>query len=113
MSEFERRRHRRHRVRLSVQFLRGEAEVAGEIFNLSRSGCFLVTPVSLKPGERLDIQLPHIRHPRMSFQVVRTRPIGLWHAVAVAFEPHLPDEALLEELARSSPASDGEPEQFF
>lgn len=113
MSESDRRRHRRFRIRLSVQFLRGEAEVAGEIFNLSRSGCFLVTPVDLKPGERLNIQLPRISHPPMSLQVVRTRPIGLWYAVAAAFEPHLPNETLLEELAHSSPSSEGEPEQLF
>jgi hypothetical protein len=39
--------------------------------------------------------------------------VGPWYAVAVAFEPHLPNEALLEELARREPAPDVEPEQLF
>jgi hypothetical protein len=113
MSEPERRRHRRFRVRLSVQFLRGEAEVAGEIFNISCSGCLLVTSVALKPGERVDIHMPTLGRPPVAFQVIRTRPVGPWYAVAVAFEPHLPNEALLEELARREPAPDVEPEQLF
>jgi hypothetical protein len=113
MSQPERRRHRRFRVRLSVQFLRGEVEVAGEIFNVSLSGCLLVTPVALKPGERLDIHVPALGRPPVAFQVIRTRPVGPWHAVAVAFEPELPSEAMLEELTRREPAPDVEPEQLF
>lgn len=113
MSVPERRRYRRYRVRLSVQFLRGETEVAGEIFNISRSGCLLVTPVALQPGERADIHLPSLGRPPTSFQVVRTRPVGPWYAVAAHFEPPLPDEARLEELTRREPAPEVEPEQLF
>ncbi|MDC0713358.1 PilZ domain-containing protein [Stigmatella sp. ncwal1] len=109
----ERRRHRRFRVRLSVQFLRGEVEVAGEIFNISCSGCLLVTPVALKPGEQVAVHLPSLGSTMMSFRVVRVRPVGPWFAVATAFEPNLPSEAVLEELATREPASDDEPEHLF
>lgn len=114
MSQHERRRHRRFRVRLSVHFLRGEAEVAGEIFNISRSGCLLVTTVALKPGERVEIHVPSLGRPPQFFDVIRTRPVGPWFAVATAFSPELPDEAQLEELTRREPAPDDvEPEQLF
>lgn len=113
MSQPERRRHRRFRVRLSVHFLRGEAEVAGEIFNISRSGCLLVTSVALKPGERADIHVPVLGRPPQSFEVIRTRPVGPWFAVAAAFTPELPGDAHLEELTRREPAPDVEPEQLF
>lgn len=113
MSEPERRRYRRFRVRLSVQFLRGEAEVAGEIFNISCSGCLLVTSVALKPGERADIHLPALGRPPVAFHVVRSRPVGPWYAVAVSFEPHLPSEAPLEELQKREPAPAVEPDQLF
>ena len=113
MSEPTRRRFRRFRVRLTVRFLRGDADVAGEIFNISRSGCLLVTSVALKPGERLEAHLPGLGRPPAAFRVVRSRPIGPWHAVAADFEPHLPDEARLEELTQRGPPSDVEPDQLF
>jgi hypothetical protein len=112
LSGLERRRHTRFKVRLSIQFLRGEAEVAGEIFNISLSGCLLVTPVALKVGERVEVYLPELGRPPEAFKVVRTRPLGPWHAVSVEFEPHLPDDVKLTQLA-SQEESGEEPEPIF
>ncbi len=112
MSGPERRRHTRYKVRLSIEFLRGEAEVAGEIFNISCSGCLLVTPVALQVGERVEVYLPELGRPPEAFRVVRTRPLGSWYAVSVEFQPHLPDDAVLARLA-SQEETPEDPEQIF
>ncbi|HEX8820453.1 MAG TPA: PilZ domain-containing protein [Archangium sp.] len=110
----ERRRHPRHRVRLGIQFLRGEVEVAGEIFNISRSGCLLVTPVAMKVGERVEVHLPALGRPPRAFKVIRTRPLaGSWYAVAADFEPYLPDDAPLLKLISQEQGPHEDPEQLF
>jgi hypothetical protein len=112
LSGIERRRFPRYRVRLSIQFSRGEAKVAGEIFNISRSGCLLVTPVVMKVGERMEASLPLPGAPPFVFTVVRTRPLGGWYAVSADFEPHLPDDELLVRLSdEEGPQED--PDQLF
>jgi hypothetical protein len=114
LSGHERRRYPRYRVRLAIQFLRGEAEVAGEIFNISRSGCLLVTPVAMKTGERVDIYLPALGRPPQAFKVIRTRPLaGSWYAVAADFDPYLPDDAPLLKLVSDDEGPQEEPEQIF
>ncbi|QRO03001.1 PilZ domain-containing protein [Archangium violaceum] len=113
MSGPERRRYPRHRVRLRIQFLRGDAEVAAEIFNISRSGCLFVTPVAMRPGERVEVHLPWLGRSPQTFSVVRTRPVGPWFAVAADFEPYLIDDAPLVELAGQDPGPHEDPEQLF
>ncbi|MBM7115340.1 PilZ domain-containing protein [[Archangium] primigenium] len=108
----ERRRHPRHRVRLRIQFLRNDSEVAGEIFNISRSGCLLVTPVKMNEGERFSVYLPTLGHSQV-IQVVRIRPTGMWFVVAVNFEPQLLDESVLLKLASQDTGPQEEPEQLF
>lgn len=112
MSGPDRRRHTRYKVRLSIQFLRGEVEVVGEIFNISRSGCLLVTPVALKVGERVDVYVRELGRPPEAFHVVRSRSLGAWYAVSVEFEPHLPDDTVLARLSSRDEASE-DPEQIF
>ncbi|MFL5345539.1 MAG: PilZ domain-containing protein [Hyalangium sp.] len=112
MSGPDRRRHTRYKVRISIQFLRGEVEVVGEIFNISRSGCLLVTPVSLRMGERVEVYVRELGRPPEAFRVVRTRSLGAWNAVSVEFEPHLPDDTVLARLASQDEASE-DPEQIF
>ena len=109
----ERRRHPRHRVRQRIQFLRGESEVAGEIFNISRSGCLLVTPVAMRVGEQFAVHLPTLGGHTQVIQVVRIRPVGMWYVVAVNFEPQLFDESVLLKLASQDPGPQEEPEQLF
>jgi len=110
----ERRRYTRYRVRLRIQFLRGEAEVAGEIFNISRSGCLLVTPVAMKVGERVEVFVPSLGRPPQAFKVIRTRPVaGSWYAVAADFEPYLPDDAPLLKLMSQEEGPHEDPEQIF
>ena len=110
----ERRRYPRYRVRLRIQFLRGEAEVAGEIFNISRSGCLLVTPVAMKVGERVEVFVPSLGRPPQAFKVIRTRPVaGSWYAVAADFEPYLPDDAPLLKLMSQEEGPHEDPEQIF
>jgi len=113
LSGSERRRYPRYRVRLSIQFLRGDAEVAAEIFNISRSGCLFVTPVALHPDERVEVYLPSLGRPPQAFRVVRTRPVGSWYAVAADFEPHLPDDAPLLKLVNQDEGPQEDPEQLF
>ncbi len=50
--------------------------MAGEIFNVSRSGCLFVTPVLMKVGERIEASLPLPGAPSFVFTVVRTRAMG-------------------------------------
>ena len=69
----ERRRHPRHRVRMRIKILRGEVEIAGEIFNISRSGCLLVTPVAMRVGDHYTVHLPVLSGSSLSIRVVRTR----------------------------------------
>lgn len=110
----ERRRYPRYRVRLRIHFLRGEAEVAAEIFNISRSGCLLVTPVAMRVGERIQVYLPMLGRPPQAFKVIRTRPVGgSWYAVAADFEPYLPDESILEKLTGQDEGPHEDPEQLF
>ncbi len=109
----ERRRYPRHRVRLSIQFLRGDVEVAAEIFNISRSGCLFVTPVAMQVGERVEVYLPALGRPPQALRVVRTRPLGAWYAVAADFEPYLPDEASLLRIAGQDEGPQQDPEQLF
>ncbi|HYO54303.1 PilZ domain-containing protein [Archangium sp.] len=113
MSSPERRRYTRYRVRLSIQFLRGEAEVAAEIFNISRSGCLFITPVALQVGERVEVYLPAFDRSPQSFRVVRTRRVGPWFAVAADFEPYLLDEAPLARLADGDEEPEENLEQLF
>lgn len=114
LSGHERRRHPRYRVRLGIQFLRGEAEVAGEIFNISRSGCLLVTPVAMKVGERVEVYLPALGQGPRAFKVIRTRPLASsWYAVAADFEPYLPDDAPLLKLVSDDEGPQEDPEQIF
>lgn len=109
----ERRRYPRHRVRLRIQFVRGEAEVAGEIFNISRSGCLLVTPVAMRAGERVVVHLPSLRESPQAIHVVRTRPVGEWFVVAADFEPYLADDAPLLKLASQDAGPQDDPDQLF
>ncbi len=109
----ERRRYPRYRVRLNIQFLRGDAEVAGEIFNISRSGCLFVTPVALPVGERVEVYLPSLGRPPQAFRVVRTRPVGSWYAVAADFEPYLTDDAPLLKLVGQDEGPHEDPEHLF
>ncbi|MET0401892.1 MAG: PilZ domain-containing protein [Cystobacter sp.] len=111
----ERRRHTRHRVRMRIKILRGEVEVAGEIFNISRSGCLLVTPVAMRVGERFTVQLPMISSSAITIQVVRSRKMGEWFAVATHFESHLADETPIIHLVSQDPdpAPEEDPEQLF
>ncbi|MCY1076199.1 PilZ domain-containing protein [Archangium lansingense] len=110
----ERRRYPRYRVRLRIQFLRGEAEVAAEIFNISRSGCLLVTPVAMQVGERVEVFVPALGRPPQAFKVIRTRSVaGSWHAVAADFEPYLPDDAPLLKLRSQDEGPHEDPEQIF
>jgi hypothetical protein len=114
LSGIERRRFPRYRVRLSIQFRRGEAQVAGEIFNISRSGCLLVTPVLMKVGERIEASLPLPGAPPLVFTVVRTRALAGWgwYAVSADFEPHLPDDELLVRLSNEEGPQE-DPDQLF
>jgi hypothetical protein len=112
LSGIERRRFPRYRVRLSIQFRRGEAQVAGEIFNISRSGCLFVTPVIMKVGERIEASLPLPGAPALVFTVVRTRTMGGWNAVSADFEPHLPDDELLVRLSNEEGPQE-DPDQIF
>ncbi len=109
----ERRRYPRYRVRLSIQFLRGDVEVAAEIFNISRSGCLFVTPVAMRAGERVEVFLPSLGRPPQAFRVVRTRPVGSWYAVAADFEPYLLDDAPLLKLVGQDQGPHEDPEQLF
>ena len=111
----ERRRHPRHRLRLRIQFLRGEAEVAAEIFNISRSGCLIVTPVAMRPGERVLVHVPALSQSPQSLQVVRIHAVGKgpWFAVAAHFDPYLEDDAPLLKLASQDSGPQEDPEQLF
>jgi hypothetical protein len=113
LSSPERRRYTRYHVRLSIQFLRGEVEVAAEIFNISRSGCLFITPLALQVGERVQVYLPALGRPPQSFRVVRTHRVGTWFAVAADFEPHLPEEESLLRLADRNEEPAESPEQLF
>lgn len=113
LSSSDRRRHPRHRVRMRIKILRGEVELAGEIFNISRSGCLLVTPVAMRVGDHYTVHLPVLPGSTFSIKVVRTRRVGEWFAVATHFETQLPDEAPILKLASQDSGVQEDPEQLF
>jgi hypothetical protein len=98
---------------MRIKILRGDAEVAGEIFNISRSGCLLITPIAMRVGERFTVHLPMISSSLITIQVVRTRRMGEWFAVATHFEAFLADETPIVHLVSQDAVSDEEPEQLF
>lgn len=114
-SESDRRRHTRYRVRLDVKLLRGDTEVAVEVFNLSVGGCLLVTPMRLEPGAMALLDIPRLGLPPVRLHVVRSRHFQSWYVAAARFEPLLPDESLLARLAseQEQEGPDTEPEQLL
>lgn len=99
----ERRKHVRYRFRLDVRLkLSSGVQLAAEIFNISAGGCLLASMVKLEVDETFEITLPSMPGVALRARVVRTRPVALWFATAVMFEPRLTDYALEELASRMS-----------
>lgn len=58
LSGSEKRAHRRHRVNLRVNLLRGESpEVEGDVTNLSAGGCFVESDIRVKEDDLVKLRL--------------------------------------------------------
>ena len=97
--DHEKRRHRRFPLRLAITLSRGGEEVDADIINASSSGCLLLVPIALEPGEVLSASIPPLLISHTKLHVVRCESSPEGYTVAACFET-------LGVEVRPSPSSD-------
>lgn len=102
MSEHERRRHHRYPLRLPIKLRRGSEELSADIVNASQSGCLLIVPSPLEPGEVLGVNIPELMMPETKLHVLRCLPSPPGtpgYMVATCFESAEANETTLAEIS--------------
>jgi hypothetical protein len=87
---------------LPIKVRRGAEELNADIVNASQSGCLLLVPSPLEPGEVLGVNIPELMMPEARLQVLRCHPSppGLTgYMVATCFESAAANETTLAEMS--------------
>ncbi len=98
--ENERRRHRRYPLRLAIKLHRGEEVLDADIVNASASGCLLLSPHALEPGQVLEASIPELMIPKTRLHILRCQaaPSG-FYLVAAYFDAAMTDEGTIAWLS--------------
>jgi PilZ domain len=89
----ERRRHRRYPLRLAIKLHRSGEVLDADIINASASGCLLLCPTPLEPGQSLEASIPELLIPRTRLHILRCQSTPSGYMVAAYFDEAMTDEA--------------------
>ncbi len=95
----ERRRHRRYPLRLAIKLHRGDEVLDADIINASASGCLLLSPTPLEPGQSLEASIPELLIPRTRLHILRCQSTPSGYMVAAYFDAAMTDDAPLAWLS--------------
>lgn len=82
----ERRRQRRHPLRLAIKLHQEHEVLDADIINASNNGCLLLSRHPLEPGQQLEASIPELMIPRTWLHIVHSQATPSGYLIAACFD---------------------------